>query len=158
MLPIKPEVLNVIPHVFWPDKPDVNFGNVYAHETGLAGARRIPPLASPSAPPQRPITWRWVGVLVVAPLLWFLLFVVSTPSLETCATPWGLLAVAMLAHAAPESQLTGLVHLITFGTEILVFSAFFGTWVAPILASTVLGPDRRRAAPQISFLPGARGT
>ncbi len=50
------------------------------------------------------------------------------------------------SHSAPEGMLTGVIALLTFGVEVLVFCALFATWVAPLLATAVLGPDRRRTA------------
>ena len=88
---------------------------------------------------------KWVGVLVVAPLIWLLLFVVFDSLLgDLRSAPWGLLALAFLSHAAPELGITGVIYLVTFSTEMLLFSAFFATWVAPFFAILVLGPDRRR--------------
>jgi hypothetical protein len=154
LLPIKAEMLNAIPHVFWPNKPVFPFGNMYAHEAGLWVSEEDTTTGisfSPTAEAYHMDTW--VGVLVVAPLIWFVLFVVYDSLFgDLRATPWGLLVVALFSHAAPEGMLTGVIALLTFGTEMLVFCALFATWVAPVLASTVLGPERRMAT-QISFQP-----
>jgi hypothetical protein len=61
--------------------------------------------------------------------------------------------VALFSHSAPEGALTGVISLLTFMTEALIFSAFFATWVAPLLAIPFLGPDRRAVAPQPTFQP-----
>jgi hypothetical protein len=154
--PIKASFLNAIPHVIWPDKPDLRFGNNYMHEingqkldegdttTGIA--------FSPTAEAYH---WaKWVGVLVVAPLLWFLLFIVYDSLFgDLRASPWGLLVIAQISHSAPEAMLSGVIRLLTFGTETFVFCAVFATWVAPIFAIAVLGPDRRRTARQLPFQP-----
>jgi hypothetical protein len=155
LLPIKLEILNTVPHILWPDKPNANFGNFYAHEAGLGLSPDDTTTGISFSPTAEAYHMaKWTGVLVIAPLLWFLVFVIYDSLFgDVRESPWGLLAMSMFAHAAPESQLTGVVHLITFGTEILVFCAFFATWVAPVLASTVLGPDRRKAGTQISFQP-----
>lgn len=42
------------------------------------------------------------------------------------------------------------MHPLTFGTETLIFCAVLGTWVAPILAISVLGPDHLRTT-QVSL-------
>jgi hypothetical protein len=97
---------------------------------------------------------RWTGVLVVAPLIWCLFFFTFDSLFgDLRTTPWGLLALALISHTAPEGALTSVVYLLTFGAEILIFCALFATWVAPLFAITVLGPDRRRAPRRISFRP-----
>ena len=88
---------------------------------------------------------RWLGVLVAAPILWVLLFVVFDSLFgDLRATPWGLLAIASISHIAPEGGLSVMIYLLTFGSEILIFCALFATWVAPVLATAVLGPARLR--------------
>jgi hypothetical protein len=83
---------------------------------------------------------RWIGVLVVAPLVWFLLFIIFDSLFgDLRATPWGLLALALISHTAPEGSLNGTIYLLTLGTEILLFSALFATWIGPVIASTVIG-------------------
>ena len=92
---------------------------------------------------------------MVAPLTWFALFILFDNLLgDVRASAWGLLALVMIAHAAPEGALSGLVHLITFGTEVLIFCALFASWVGPLFATLVLGPERGRIARRVSFRPG----
>jgi hypothetical protein len=155
LLPIKAEMLNAIPHVFWPDKPTYNFGNVYAHQAGLSVSEEDTTTGISFSPTAEAYHMaKWVGVLVLAPLIWFVLFVVYDSLFgDLRATPWGLLVIAMFSHFAPEGMLTGVIAQLTFGTEALVFCALFAAWVAPVLASTVLGPKRRGVAPRISFQP-----
>jgi len=144
---------NAVPHVFWPNKPGFNFGNVYAHE--IAGEEQgegdttTGISFSPTAEAYHMA--RWVGILVVAPLLWFLLFVVFDSLFgDVRATPWGLLALAMISHTAPEGQLTGLIYLVTFGSESLIFCALFATWFAPAVGDAFLGPDRRSTGHRVA--------
>jgi hypothetical protein len=152
--PIKATFLNAIPHVIWPDKPDIRLGNNYMHEingepldvgdttTGIS-----------FSPTGEGYHWaKWVGIFVVAPLLWLLLFVVLDSLIGDIRTsPWGLLVLALLSHVAPEGMLSGVIAFLTFGVETIVFCALFATFVAPFFAITVLGPDRRVSAPQPSF-------
>jgi hypothetical protein len=157
LMPIEISFLNAIPHVFWPDKPQVNIGNVYAHEMGhLADTDESTGISfSPTAEAFHMAGW--VGVLVVAPLLWCLFFIVFDSLLgDLRATPWGLLAVAMIGHTAPEGGLSIMIYLLTFGTVILTFCAIFATWVAPIFAIPVLGPDRGRRVDRIALEPAQR--
>jgi hypothetical protein len=99
---------------------------------------------------------KWVGILVIAPLLWCLLFSVYDSVFgDLRATPWGLLVVALFSHTAPEGALIGTIFLLTFGLEIFLFCAFFATWIAPHFAIAVLGQDRRPVARTVSFRPRA---
>jgi hypothetical protein len=142
--PIAAQFMNSIPHVFWPDKPSLNFGNAYAHEIGGIDEQDTTTGISFSPTSEAYHMAKWVGVLVVAPLLWFLLFTILDSLFgDIRTTPWGLLALAMISHLAPEGSLTGTIGLMTFGVVTLSFCAYFATYGAPIIAVAVLGPDRR---------------
>jgi hypothetical protein len=144
--PIKATFLNAIPHFIWPNKPDIRLGNNYMHEingqplnegdtsTGI----------SFSATGEAYHWAKWVGVLIAAPLIWLLLFVVLDSLIGDIRTsPWGLLVLAMLSHTAPEGMLSGAIAFLTFGVEAIIFCALFATFVAPFFATAVLGPERR---------------
>jgi hypothetical protein len=144
--PIKAVFLNAIPHVIWPNKPPLILGNNYMHEingqpldegdtsTGI----------SFSATGEAYHWAKWVGILVVAPLIWLLLFVALDSLIGDIRTsPWGLLVLAMLSHTAPEGMLSGAIAFLTFGVEAIIFCALFATFVAPLFATAVLGPERR---------------
>jgi hypothetical protein len=49
----------------------------------------------------------------------------------------------MLSHTAPEGMLSGAIAFLTFGVEAIIFCALFATFVAPLFATAVLGPERR---------------
>jgi hypothetical protein len=96
---------------------------------------------------------KWRGVLVVAPLIWFVLFFVLDSLLgDLRTTPWGLLALALISHIAPEGALTGAIYLVTVGVEILIFCAFFAAWVAPLFGDAVLGPQRSPSQPHLAAI------
>jgi hypothetical protein len=152
--PITEAFLNVVPRFIWHNKPPPKYGgNFYAHELGGGISDEDTTTGiSFSVTAEAYHMAKWVGVLVIAPLLWLLLFVVFDSLVgDLRATPWGLLAAASIGHVAPEGAITGLIHFLTFGVEILVFCAFFATWVAPIFAIPILGPDRRKVGPRFSF-------
>ena len=142
-LPLKLELLNTVPHIFWPDKPMFNLGNTYAHELGDFSPEDTTTGISFSPTSEAYHMGKWSGLLVVAPILWFVFFVTFDSLFgDLRATPWGLLVIVSLAHYAPETALSGIIHLLTFGVEILVFCAVFATWGAPVIASAILGPER----------------
>jgi hypothetical protein len=152
--PIRATLLNAVPHVLWPNKPDLNFGNLYQHEIGGIPDQDTSTGISFSPTAEAYHMDKWVGVLVAAPLVWFVLFIVFDSLFgDLRASPWGLLVMAQISHVAPETALTGAIGLLTFGTEIFIFCAVFATWVAPVFATVVLGPDRRRTTRRILLLP-----
>jgi len=144
LLPLQQELLNAIPHVFWPDKPSFNFGNVYAHEIGNFTEDDTTTGISFGPMSEAYHMAQWTGVLVVAPLVWFILFTLYDSLFgDIRLTPWGLLATVAISHTAPEGALTGVVHLITYGPVIFGFCAVFAAWVAPLIAAGVAGSGRR---------------
>ena len=156
LLPIKLAFINTIPHVFWPNKPGINPGNAYAHEISGEnqgeGDTQTGISFSPSAEAYH--VAKWVGVLLLAPVLYCMLFMAFDALFgDLRASPWGILAFSLVSFYAPEGGLSGLIYLLTFGTEILVFCAFFATWFAPIFAIPILGPDRQRISRPGSFQP-----
>jgi hypothetical protein len=153
--PITATFLNAVPHVFWPDKPTLRYGNLYQHEIGGISDEDVTTGISFSPTAEAYHMDRWVGIFVVAPLVWLLLFFIFDSLFgDLRATPWGLLVIAQVSHVAPEGALTGAIGLITFGTEIFVFCAVFATWVAPVFATIVLGPDRRKIPRRLSLNQG----
>jgi len=151
--PVKAVFLNVIPHVIWPDKPDLRLGNTYMHEYSPNMPEEDTTTGIAYSPTAESYHWaKWLGVLVVAPLLWLMLFLVYDALFgDLRASPWGLLAMVQIAHIGPEDGIAGTIVLCTFGVEIFVFCALFATYIAPYFAIAVLGPDRRVSAPQPSF-------
>jgi hypothetical protein len=151
--PVKACFLNAIPHIIWPDKPDLRLGNTYTHEF----APNMPEEDTTTGISYSAIAegyhWaKWVGVLIVAPLIWVLAFLVFDLLFgDLRATPWGLLVLAELGHAAPEGMLSGLIGFMTIGAETLIFCAVFATWIAPHFATFVLGPERSRIPRVRSF-------
>lgn len=143
LYPVVFSLLNTIPHVFWPGKPSISFGNLYAHEIDLLSPGDTTTGVSFSPTAEAYHMRKWLGLLVVAPLLWLMFFAVYDLVIgDLRSTPWGLLVLVLLAHTAPEGALTGNVLLVSFYLEALVFCAFFAAWVAPYVAILVLGPAR----------------
>ncbi len=154
LLPITASIANAVPHIFWPDKPVYNFGNLYAHEIGGLPDEDTSTGISFSPTAEAYHMDKWVGIFVVAPLVWLAMFIVFDSLFgDLRATPWGLLVIAQISHAAPEAALSGCIALMTLGLEAFVFCALFATWLAPYVALVVLGPGRQKAAPRNAFRP-----
>jgi hypothetical protein len=147
-LPITVQFINAVPRVFMPNKPVINFGNIFAHEIGGLPAEDDTTGISFSPVAEAYHLGSWQGVIVVAPLVWMLLFYVFDLLCgDLRATPWGLLAIALVSHVAPEQGLEGCIYLVSFGSEILIFSALFCQYVAPPAAEFFLGKSKPVLAP-----------
>jgi hypothetical protein len=150
LMPIEFAFINTIPHFIWPNKPSANLGNTYAHEINgeEQGEGDTTTGISFSPTGEAYHLEKWVGIFVLAPLLWCMCFTIYDSLLgDIRQSPWGLLAFALISHLAPEGGIVGTIRLSTFGVEGLIFCAFFAAWFAPALATAVLGPDRRTATP-----------
>jgi len=144
LLPITASIANAVPHFIWPNKPSYLFGNMYAHEIGGISENDFTTGISFSPTSEAYHLKKWSGIFVLAPLVWMTLFILFDSLFGDLRTsPWGLLVIAILSHTAPEGMITGLIAVMTFGTEALVFCAFFATWIAPHFAVLVLGPQRQ---------------
>ena len=120
LYPVLFSFVNVVPHFLWRDKPIIALGNLYSHEIGIShgGQDSDDTTTGISFSPTGDAFHeaRWLGVLVVAPLLWFLCFFgMDWLCGDTRRSPWGLLMLASCAHIAPEGMLDGPIHLITYG-------------------------------------------
>lgn len=147
-LPLTMSFVNAIPRVFYPNKPTFNFGNLYAHEIGGLPDEDTTTGISFSPTAEAYHLGKWVGLMIVAPLIWILLFVVIDLLCgDLRASPWGLLFIAMVSHTAPEQGVEGCIYLVTFGSEAIVFCAIFSSYVAPYISNTVLGLQKKKLAP-----------
>ena len=142
---------NIIPHFIWPGKPQIGFGNVYAHEIGMIGDEDMTTGISFSPTGEAFHVGGWLGIFVLAPILWILLFTVFDSLCgDARRHPWGLLAIFLFSHVAPEGMLGSLIHTLAYGALGLVFAAFTTAYVMPVVGSIFSGPERtrlRRIAP-----------
>ena len=140
--PILEDFENLIPHVFWPGKPAILWGNVYAHEAGVnIGDEDVSTGISFSPTGEAYHLGQWVGMLVLAPCLWSLLFLVFDSLCgDVRKSPWGLLALTAFAHAAPEGLLAGLIYSIGYVSFAITFAAVMTGYVMPILGGLFIGP------------------
>ena len=144
LAPILIDFENLIPHVFWPDKPTPFFGNVFAHEVGGLSEDDNTTGVSFSPSGEAFHLDKWVGVLVVAPLVWILLFV-TMDSLcgDVRRSPWGLLVIALFAHVAPEGMLDGAIYTFGYGSISVIVGAMASAYVMPLIGRLATGSRSR---------------
>jgi hypothetical protein len=150
-LPIFSGFANLVPRVFWANKPSIGFGNVYAHQLGVLPDDDFTTGISFSPSGEAYHIDRWVGVLILAPVLWILLFTLFDSLCGSVReTPWGLLVIALFSHSAPEGMLGSVIYMLGFSAFSILVAAFSATYLMPLLGTLFKGPERsiiRRSAP-----------
>ncbi len=143
--PLLVDVENLVPHALWPGKPIYLWGNVYAHEAGINLAEDDTSTGVSFSPSGEAYHLdRWVGVLVVAPFLWSLLFLVFDSLCgDVRDSPWGLLVVSYFAHMAPEGMLASIIYAVWYITFAITFAALTSGYVLPHLGALFVGPTGR---------------
>lgn len=135
LFPILVDVENLVPHVFWPNKPVVRWGNVFAHYTlnPIGEEDETTGISfTPSGEAYR--LARWPGVFILAPVIWTMTFVwFDSLCGDVRRSPWGLLVLTLCAHVAPEGMLDGCIYLMGYGTVSVVFAAIGVTHVLPLV-------------------------
>jgi hypothetical protein len=141
-IPIIQSLENVVPHVIWPDKPPLLTGNVYAHEIGLLAEEDNSTGVSFSSTAVSFHLLGWLGVFLVAPTLWFLLFTVFDSLCgDIRKSPWGLLVMVLYVHAAPEGDINSIIYMTFYSAFGIIFIAVVGAYVMPALGSVLIGPE-----------------
>jgi hypothetical protein len=140
--PIIASFENLVPHVLWKDKPNVFYGNVYAHEIGILGENDISTGVSFSPSAEAYHLGGWKGVLILAPCLWIVLFTVFDSLCgDVRLSPWGLLAIVTFGHLAPEGGISSIAYAVAYIAFGITFAAVMGAYLMPIIGTLVIGPE-----------------
>ncbi|WP_348269559.1 hypothetical protein P8936_13980 [Edaphobacter paludis] len=143
LAPIVLEFENVIPHFLWPGKPVIEIGNMYAHEIGSIAPDDHSTGISFSPLGEAYHTEGWLGIFGLAPALWIVLFVVFDSLCgDVRKDPWGLLAIILFAHEAPEGMLGGIFYMLVYGAIGIIFAAITAGYLMPILGALFVGEKR----------------
>jgi hypothetical protein len=145
---------NLVPHFIWPNKPTWGGGNLYARQMGTIGEEDTSTGISFSPAGEAFHLDRWTGLLLVAPVLWIMLFVIFDSLCgDTRKSPWGLIVVVTYAHYAPEGGIGILVYSLGFLTATILFAAYAATYIMPIIGEFLIGPNKHK---RIHFINTAR--
>jgi hypothetical protein len=140
--PILGSFANLVPHVFWANKPSIGYGNIYAHQIGGLADDDFTTGISFTPTGEGYHIDRWVGVLILAPVLWVMLFTLFDSLCGTVReTPWGLLVIALFSHSAPEGMLSGVIYMLGFSAFSILVAAFSATYLMPLLGTLFKGPE-----------------
>ncbi|WP_158820005.1 hypothetical protein [Granulicella sp. S156] len=133
--PLKEDIENVVPHIFWPDKPIPYFGNVYGHEIGAITDEDVSTSISFGASADAYHEDGLAGVLLIEPLCMAAVFLIFSCFLgDARQHPAVIVAILMCAHSAPEGSLTGLFGMVTT-TEYMILLALACKYVLPLVGS-----------------------
>jgi len=142
LAPIVIQFENLVPHFLWPDKPTVNFGNLYAHEVGMVGSDDFSTGVSFSPIGEAFRVGRWMGIFLVAPVIWIMLFTLYDSLCgDIRRNVWGLLGGLLLAHMAPNGLLGGIIYMLGYGTAAIVFMALTASYLMPVLGGFFVGRE-----------------
>lgn len=153
--------INWIPHFIFPDKTKyspiggTNPGNHYAHEMGVLLSENDYSTGISFSPTAEAFHLEgWPGLLLLAPIVWTILFtVVDTLCGDLRQSPFGLVIAVYFAHVAPESLIGGLVQFIWSGDIALIVAILFCTYFAPVLGALLAGPADSRAKLADAVIP-----
>jgi hypothetical protein len=139
---------NLIPRLFLKSKgvgETAYNGNFYAHRVGgyLASSDVTTGISFGFLGEAFAIAG-WQGVLLLSPIIWIFLFVVTdTVAGSLRSGPWALLPMLYFAHLAPESLLGGVIWYTWYGNIGLCLAIAFCVYVAPLLGSVLGAPLAR---------------
>lgn len=145
LYPIVAYFENLIPHVFWPNKPRLYYNTMYAQEIGGVIPEGDTTTGISFSPPAEGYHLaRWTGVFLVAPIVWIMLFTLFDSLCgDARKSPWGLLAILLFAHSAPEGGIGGAIYMLGFGALSIIFAAYTSAYLMPIVGTMVVGPEKR---------------
>jgi hypothetical protein len=135
---------NLIPHFIWKDKPNWGGGNLYARQMGVISEDDTSTGISFSPSGEAFHLMRWTGVLILAPVLWIMLFtLIDSLCGDVRKSPWGLLAIITFAHVAPEGGIGAIAYSMGYLAVTIFFAAFTITYLMPIMGELLIGPKRK---------------
>ena len=144
LFPIVLSFENFVPHFIWKDKPIWFSGNYYAREAGILPEADESTGVSFSPTGEAFRLAGWEGVLIVAPVLWIVLFtLLDSLCGDMRKSPWGLIAALSYSHTAPEGGLNAVIYSMAYITFAVLFAACLVTYLMPIVGEFVIGPNQK---------------
>lgn len=146
LYPVVLDFENLVPHFIWKNKPPPFGGNYYAHEIGGIVADSDTTTGISFSPTGEAFHLAgWLGIFLVAPVLWIMLFTLFDSLCgDVRKSPWGLVVIAYFAHIAPEGGLASVIYSLVYLTAGVVFVAFTAAYVTPIVGTLIAGPEAIR--------------
>ena len=143
--PIYAAFANIIPRFIWHNKPMVNSGNSFAHELGEISDDDFTTGISFSASAEAYHSQKWLGLLLLLPIIVFLYFIISDTVVGSAKwAPWAMIPILDVAEIGPDGGLTGLIYYFTTATFGIVVVYWTIKVAAPFIMRTLIAP---RSAP-----------
>jgi len=140
--------MNAVPHFLWPDKPELGWGNRFAHEIGLLAPKDHTTGISFSPFGDAYHDGQWFGVLFVSPFIFLLMFfVVDSVTGPANQTVWALFYILYFSHFAPEGAMSAPVYACSTITIGVILGGWVIARIAPLLGQLVMPPKPR--VPQV---------
>ncbi|GGG78357.1 hypothetical protein [Edaphobacter dinghuensis] len=148
---------NLVPHFLWPGKPELKLGNMYAHEIGMLDPDDTTTGISFSPIGEGFHLLRWTSIFLILPLLWIALFILFDSLCGDIRTsPWGLLALVIFGHLAPEGGMNGVIYMLWFGAINVSLAALAAVYVMPLLGYIATGSRETRSRRNVAVRSIAR--
>ena len=143
LYPVWADFENTVPHFIWKSKPRIWWQTMFAQEIG--GLLPVEDTTTGISFTPAAVGFHlagWTGVLIVAPILWIMLFTMFDSLCgDVRKVPWGLLMIPIFAHQAPEAGFDGIIYLLGFGSFGIIVVAFAAAYLMPIVGTFALGPE-----------------
>ncbi|SEC24162.1 hypothetical protein [Terriglobus roseus] len=134
-------VMNAVPHIFYPDKPNILWGNEFAHEVGMLSPGDHTTSISFGPFSDAYHVGQWKVMFLIAPFMFLLLFFVTdSVTGSTDQTAWALLYILYFSHTAPEGMMSTTIYGSSTYTIVVIFGAFTVSRIAPLLGQLVTLP------------------
>lgn len=141
------DVLNIVPGFLYPNKPVLQWGNIYAHDIGVLADTDDSTGISFTPYADGYHTAQWLGVTLYLGIMVCVMFVVcDSVGGSINRSPWGLLYLLFFAHEAPEGMLVQTTYSISNLTVALVGAALITRYVAPLIGNLIF-VERDTTAP-----------
>lgn len=129
---------NWVPHIIDPHKLQgvAVGGNAYMHEIGGLADEDYTTGISFSPTAEAYHIAGWYCILVLAPPIYFLLFMTADAVCgDIRRQPWGLITLFTFAHLAPEGGIGGAIGIVWLGNFAIAFAVFCCGYITPVIGS-----------------------
>ncbi|MEK6397008.1 MAG: hypothetical protein V4734_02890 [Terriglobus sp.] len=153
ILPMETYAANMIPRYLIGEKFVYHWGNQYAHEIGMLGARDMTTgiSFSPFGDAYHQMQW-WGVTLISFPIFLMMFFVCDSLAGSTHDTIWASIYILIFAHTAAEGMMNAPFGAMSVGSVLVVFAAVMGRYVLPTLGG-VLTLSRPAVGPPLPVKP-----
>lgn len=150
LLPTQQFLINMIPRYLVSSKETLHWGNRYAHEIGMLGAKDFITGVSFSPFGDAYHEMQWWGVTLLAfPLFLFMFVFCDSLTGSTKETIWASIYVLLFAHASAEGMLATPFVATSTNAAMILFAALVSRYVLPLIGGLFMLPEKQTAMPVV---------